>query len=268
MNFLKKIGGSSISKKIIINVVLLGLAWIVIIWGSKVYFNKYTHHGEGIEVPNLLNNNANDISALIGDKKLQYEILDSVYNPDLVEGTIIYQNPMPTDSTGLYVKADRTINLRVSKRSRLVSVPIVVSRSQRFAEAVLMTKGLRTKVKYVPSIEDQGSVISASYNGKAVAPGQKIPINSVIELTVGRRSQGDLIPVPNLTGLTISEAEARFEHDASLRLFPVCSGCETKSDSLKARIIRQTPVATDSSRIARGATITVFMSPSEDGMFD
>ena len=55
---------------------------------------------------------------------------------------------MPTDSSGLFVKSDRVIRVRVSKRSRLVLVPIVVSKSHRFAEAVLMTKGLRTRVNF------------------------------------------------------------------------------------------------------------------------
>lgn len=261
MGFFKKLGNFVISRKFIINFLLFGLVWFLIIWGGTTYFGFFTRHGESIHVPSLLNNNVKDIPKLMGDKDLKYEILDSIYNPDLVEGTIIYQNPMPTDSSGLYVKSDRVIRVRVSKRSRLVMVPIVVSKSHRFAEAVLMTKGLRTRVNFVPSNEDQGSVISQKFQGKSITSGQQVPINSIIELTVGKRTQGAMVSIPNLNGLTINEAEERFLGNSSLRLYAVYSGCETRSDSLSARVIRQTPVASDSSRIPEGSTITVFLSP-------
>lgn len=260
MRFLKKLGNFLISKKFIFNVLLIAVVWVIIIWSSISYFNSYTNHGESIEVPNLISNNSTDIPKLLAGRELKYEVLDSIYNPNLVEGTVIYQNPMATDSTGLKVKSDRTIKVRVSKRSRLVDIPIVVSKSQRFAEAVLMTKGLRTKTNFVPSNEDQGSVIKQKYKGKDVTKGTKVPINSVIELTVGKKTTGQLALVPNLFGLTIKEAEERFKSSQSLRLFTVCNNCETAQDSLSARVVRQTPVAADSSRVPEGSTITIFAS--------
>lgn len=250
-------------KKLILNIFLIGIAWVAIIFGSRAYFKSYTHHGEKVEVPNLLDNNMKDISTLIGDKKLQYEILDSIYNPDLVEGTVIYQNPMPTDSTGVMVKEGRIIKVRVSKRSRLVSVPFVVDKSERFAEAVLMSKSLRTKIKYVPRTEAQGAVIEQEFGGKPMTAGQQVPINSVILLTVGRRSGESTVSVPNLIGLTINEAQERFKSN-SLRLYSVCNDCVTASDSLNARVIRQTPVTGDSSRVPEGTTITIFASTKNE----
>lgn len=260
MQFLKKLGNFLISRKFIFNVILICIAWVIIIWSSISYFNSYTNHGESIEVPNLISNNATDIPQLLAGKNLQYEVLDSIYNPNLVEGTVIYQNPMATDSTGLKVKSDRTIKVRVSKRSRLVDVPIVISKSQRFAEAVLMTKGLRTKTNFVPSNEDQGSVIDQKYKGKTINKDQKLPINSVIELTVGKKTSGEMVLVPNLFGLTIKEAEDRLRGNQSLSLFTVCNNCVTAQDSLNARVVRQTPVAADSSEIPQGSTITIFAS--------
>ena len=262
MRFLKKIGNFLISKKFIINVGLVLVAWVVIIWGTMSYFESYTKFGEAIEVPNFLGNKVSDISGLLDGDKLTYEVLDSVYNPDIVEGTIIYQNPAPTDSSGLKVKSGRVIKLRVSKRSRLVSVPLVVSKSQRFAEALLMTQGLRTKIKYVPSNEDQGSVLRQRYKGRPVKTGQRIPINSVIELTVGKKTNGEMVVVPNLFGLTIKESEERLKGMNGLRLFSVCNACETKQDSLLAKVMKQTPVSGDSSKIPAGSTITIFASPN------
>lgn len=262
MRFFKRLGNFMISKKFIINFLLLCFVWVAIIFGGKMYFGVYTDHGKKVDVPNLLNNNVKDISTLIGERRLKYEVLDSIYNPNLIEGTVIYQNPMATDSTGLMVKYDRVIKVRVSKRSRLVAVPIVVSKSQRFAEAVLKSKGLRTRINLVPSREDQGSVIAQKIGGKEVVAGQQVPINTLVELVVGKRSTDDLVEIPNLAGLTINEAEQRFEQSSALKLHIICSDCYSKNDSLNAKIIRQTPVPSDSSLIPEGSTIIIFASPN------
>lgn len=263
MSFFKKLSNFFTSRKFIVNLLLFFVVWFAIVYGGKSYFDSYTHHGEEIVVPNLLNNNIKDVDVLIGDQPLRYEILDSIYNPDLLEGTIVYQNPMPTDSSGLTVKAGRTIRLRVTKQTRLVNVPIVVSKSERFAEGVLASKGLRTRIKHVPSREDQGSVISQTYNGKDVYPGQQVPINSIMELTVGKRGVGNMVTVPNLQGLTIKEAYDRL-NGTGLRPYLSCSQCLTESDSLNFVVIRQTPVAADSSQIPEGSPITIFAASSFD----
>jgi beta-lactam-binding protein with PASTA domain len=263
MLFFKKLGNFLISKRFIVNFLLIVLAWVAIIWGSITYFDSYTRFGEAIAVPNFIGNKINDLPRLINEEELKYEIIDSVYNPDLVEGTIIYQNPAPTDSSGISVKSGRLIKLRISKRSRLVTIPFVLSKSQRFAEALLGTQGLRTKLKYVPSTEDLGSVIRQRYKGKPVIEGQRVPINSVIELTIGRQSSGKMLKVPNLYGLTIKESEERLNGIEGLRLFTVCNDCETQQDSLIAKVAKQTPVAGDSNQVSEGSTITIFASPGK-----
>lgn len=258
MSFFKKLGNFLIGRTLWINVVLVLLFWVGLIWGTLNYFDSYTRKGEVVEVPTFLFNNISDASALIGSNDLKYEVIDSLYNPDLVEGTVVYQDPLPTDSTSVSVKKGRTVSLRVSKQTRLVEIPMVVSRSERFAKASLNAKGLRTKTNYVPSLEDQGSVISQKYKSQKVVKGMKVPINSVIQLDVGERSGVDLVLIPDLSGLTIKESEERFKRNRSLKLFTVCADCQTAQDSLMARVVRQTPVASDSSKAPVGSTITIF----------
>lgn len=259
MSFFKKVGNFFTSKLFLINIVLIILFWIGLIWGTLSYFESYTKKGEEVEVPNLITNNINDINTFLSGKDLKYEVIDSIYNPNLLEGTVVYQEPMATDSTGLKVKKSRTIKVRVSKKTRLVEIPYVISKSRRFAEASLTAKGLRTKTTFVPSIEDQGSVVDQKLNGKSVTKNQMTSINSVVELYVGERSGSELVLIPDLNGLTINEAENRLNSgENSLRLFAVCGTCENAQDSLSARIHNQTPVAGDSSKAPAGSTITVF----------
>ena len=71
-------------------------------------------------MPNLIGKNAKNVTALMGDLPLEVEILDSIYDPTKVEGTILEQDPMPTKKTDVYVKEGRKIRLRVSKRTQLI----------------------------------------------------------------------------------------------------------------------------------------------------
>lgn len=258
MSIIKKTVNFLTSKKFLINVIGIILFWVVLVWAVLHYFKNFSHFEEELVVPSLLENNINDVPLLLSNSSLRYEVIDSVYNPNLVEGTIIFQDPMPTDSTGLFVKSDRLIKLRVSKRTRLVEVPILTSKSRRFAEAALASRGLRSKITFVPSREDQGSVIQQLHKGEPVTPGLKLPINTQIELVIGEKSSNEMTLIPDLVGLTINEAELRLSATNMLRLFAVCGDCQNLQDSLSARIANQSPEAIDSAQISAGSTITVF----------
>ncbi len=120
MSFIHKLGGFITSRKLWINIGLILFAWVLIIWGSLKYFDSYTNHGQEIQVPVLLGNNLDDVPQLLTGLELRYEVIDSIYDPSLLEGTVVYQSPMPTDSTGMGVKEGRVIKVRVSKQTRLV----------------------------------------------------------------------------------------------------------------------------------------------------
>lgn len=258
MNFLKKIGRFFISKQFWINIGLIILFWVVLIWGMLSYLDSTTDHDTKIEVPTLISSNFKDIDVMLEGKDLNYIVLDSVYKPDLVEGTIIYQDPRPTDTTGQYVKNGRQIKLRVSKQTRFVDVPHL-SGDLAFVEGILVSRGLRSKISFVPSAEDVNAVITAKIDGVEIPEGgMRVPIRSVVQLTVGKSTGGQLVTVPNLNGLTIKEAQSRLKNMTSLNLFITCADCLTKADSLSARINSQTPIAEEGSQVPVGSTITAF----------
>lgn len=263
MTFVQKLGNFIVSKAFLMSLVLIILFWIVLILGSILSFDSFTNHGQKIKVPVLVSEdrtelvNVSQLEKLLSGKELGYEVLDSIYNPDLIKGTIIYQDPLPTEINGQYVKSGRVIKVRVSKRTRDVSVPKLVNKSQRYAESILSIVGLRFKAKYVPS-DANGAVISMYYKGNPVKAGQKLPINSVLELTIGKKSGGALINVPNLNGLTISEAKQRLIDSSSFNLYVACTECLTAADSAIAKINAQNPVAGEGSMAPEGSTITAF----------
>lgn len=258
MNLLKKIGNFVWSKSFLINFASLILLYILLFWGLDSCLSSTTNHGEKIEVPNMVGKNSNDAKSLLAGTELNYAVLDSIYKPELVSGTIIEQDPESTDSSMVYVKRGRTIKLRVSKRTMLVEMPEVVDKSQRFAEGVLRNREFRYSIEYKPSREAHGAVIAQLYKGKDIAKGTKLPIGSRIKLIVGRNEAGIPLELPNLYGLTIVEAKERVNNMLNMEFFVgSCTGCVTSADSSVARIFTQSPEYDEGAIVASGGSITV-----------
>jgi hypothetical protein len=258
MQLLKKIGSFVWSRSFLINFGALIVVYILIYVILNVVLDSSTNYGQKIKVPNLIGKNANNIDAMIGDAPLKVEVLDSIYDPKKIEGTILEQDPMPTDSSDIYVKENRVIRVRVSKRTQLVEMPDLVNKSQRFAETVLRNRNFKYRLEYKPSLEANGAVIAQAYRGRPIAPGAKIPIGSTIKVTVGRNEAGVPLPLPNLYGLSIVEAKERVDGMMNMELLIVCPDCETKSDTLSARVKSQSPEWVEDAVVASGGTITIY----------
>jgi beta-lactam-binding protein with PASTA domain len=241
MAFLKRLKQFVFSKQFLKISGIIALIYIVVIGSTVFYLDSYTNHGEKIPVPNLVGQNVNNISTLLEEKGLKYEIVDHLYKPKLAEGTIIDQDPEVSEKSRISVKRDRIIRLRVSKRSQLVEMPSLIDKSERFASTILKNRGFRIKVSYKNTPEAHGAVIEQRFKGTRIKEGTKIPIGSIILLIVGRYEGGQPIPVINLYGLTISEAIERLASLRGITFFPVCQDCKTAADSLSARIGSQTP---------------------------
>jgi beta-lactam-binding protein with PASTA domain len=241
MAFLNRIKQFVFSKQFLKTTGIIALIYIVVVGGTIFYLDSYTNHGEKIPVPNLVGQNVNNISALLEEKGLKFEIVDQVYKPKLAEGTIIDQDPEVSEKSKIFVKQDRIIRVRVSKRSQLVEMPSLIDKSERFAATILKNRGLRLKVTYKNTPESHGAVIEQRFKGARIKEGTKIPIGSTVLLIVGRYEGGQPIPVINLYGLTISEARERLASMPGITFFPVCQECKTAADSLVARIGSQTP---------------------------
>ncbi|MEZ4891091.1 MAG: PASTA domain-containing protein [Crocinitomicaceae bacterium] len=49
---------------------------------------------------------------LMEELGLEYEVSESVYDPSKPEGTILFQDPLPTSKSKLAVKSGRTIRIK------------------------------------------------------------------------------------------------------------------------------------------------------------
>ena len=197
--------------------------------------------------------------------ELSVEVLDSIYDPTKVEGTILEQDPVATSVSSVFVKAGRSVKVRVSKRTQLVEMPSLVDRSQRFAEGILNNREFRYKIEYVPSREAHGAVLEQLYREKPILPGTKIPIGSRILLKIGQDASGVPLTMPNLFGLTIQEAKERVGNMSNMEFFVVCPDCIVAADSSMARVTSQSPEYTEGAVVLSGTTISVFATKNFSG---
>ena len=205
------------------------LAFVLLLFiGLSIFLGSYTRPGQTFDVPDFVGDKVNiqDIDLYLKDIPLQYEVVETVFRTDLPEGTVFFQQPGPTAITGMQVKKNRSIKLRVSTRSKMVEMPDLAGKaSLRFAEQKLVNRGLKVTIEYVYIAEGKNQVLEQKFNGKRIEPGTIVPFGAKIVLVVSKGKGDAEIELPNMIGLTICEARQRLESVNVVASF-VCIDCE------------------------------------------
>jgi beta-lactam-binding protein with PASTA domain len=163
---------------------LLAMAVVVLLFCLGVYYglNLYTHHGEGIVVPELKGMRFQKAYLLLEEKGLDIVVSDSGYNKAMPAECILAQTP----GHGQKVKRGHTIYVTVnSPLSPTFAIPDIVDNSSlREAEAKLMALGFRLMpVQRVAGEKDW--VYGILCRGRRISNGDRIPIDHPLTLMVG-----------------------------------------------------------------------------------
>ena len=163
---------------------LAGMAVFIVLvcFGVKYGLEWYTHHGEGIEVPNLENMLYANAHTLLDQKGLNIMVTDSGYNKKLPANCVLAQNPGP----GTLVKSGHTIYVTVnSPSSPAFAIPDLVDNSSyREAEAKLAAMGFKLlPPKLVPGEKDW--VYGILSRGRRVSTGDMISTDTPLTLMIG-----------------------------------------------------------------------------------
>ena len=260
---MKKFFRFFISKQFFLNIGAILLVWVVIVFGESWYLKSHTNFSEQIEVPAFYKIHIDDLDEFVAGKGINYVIQDSVFLDGWPKGTVCWQYPLPTDSSGMFVKSNREILLSVVPLNpQMIKMPDVVDMSQRMAESSLDALGFRTKVSYQPASEGKGFVLKQMYKGNEIKPGMAVPKGTRVELVVAQGNNGAATSLPNLVGLTILEAKERL-NNLTLSLFPDCATCESEEDYKNAIITDQNPRGGEGVSVTAGSTITVWATKGE-----
>lgn len=199
-----------------------------------------THHGESLNVPSVTGKNVDSAVQLLEKQGFDVVITDSLYNDSLALNTVKKQLP-EADAT---VKVNRTVFLNVNPTTLpMVEMPKLDGLSFRFALDKLNKNNLKLgDTTYRPSFM-KGSILEQNYKGSKIVAGTKVRWGSTIDLVIGGGLEAEKIPVPDLSGMTVSDARNILKDKGILLAAILTSGNVT--DTANAFIFRQNPGAFD-----------------------
>ncbi|MDR1729653.1 MAG: PASTA domain-containing protein [Prevotellaceae bacterium] len=239
-----------------ISLVVAALLLSGLFFGSLRWLDDYTNHGKEIIVPDLHGLDEEEAEKVLTDKKLAYEIIDSIFVKGEKAGAVIEQTP----EAGSPVKEDRKIYLTINARSpRQVVLPDLRDVSLRQAEAIITSIGLKAgEYEYVPS-EYKDLVQDVKYNGEIAKPGARITDGATITLLVGKGLSDETTVVVSLRGLTLEQAIDQ-AHAASLNIGAALYDVEPQNEKEKAQyfVYKQEPVT--GSEVSLGQAIKLFFT--------
>lgn len=170
------------------NLLAMLLVVVGLCFGVKYGLEWYTHHGEGIEVPKLVNMTSKNARLLLAESGLELQVNDSGYNKRLPADCILAQSPGP----GMKVKPGHIIYVTVnSPSSPTFAIPDVIDNSSyREAEAKLMALGF----KLLPPkriVGERDWVYGILSRGRRLNTGEHVSIDTPLTLLIGNGQFGD-----------------------------------------------------------------------------
>ena len=238
---------------------LIALGLILLV--AFIFFQSLgwlTHHGESLKVPNVIGKNVDSATNLLENQGFDVVITDSLYTDSVALNMVKKQLPDPNAT----VKVNRTVFLNVNPTTLpMVEMPKLEGLSFRFAADNLAKNHLKLgDTSYRPDFM-KGSILEQRYKGSEIKPGTPIKWGSSIDLIIGGGLVARKIPVPDLSGLTVSDAKNVLADKGILLAAILTSG--TVTDTANAFIFRQNPSALNSdytpSYIQPGQTMDIWI---------
>lgn len=187
----KEFFGKFKSKYLWGNLLAMALTVVLLCVGVKFGLDIYTHHGEGVPVPNLTGMTFNNAAHLLDSNGLRIVVSDSGYNKRLPADCILAQSP----GEGTSVKKGHTIYVTVnSPSSPTVTIPDIIDNSSvREATAKLTALGFKLlEPKVVTGEKDW--VYGILCRGRRVSAGDRVSIDLPLSLMIGNGEYEDIGP--------------------------------------------------------------------------
>jgi beta-lactam-binding protein with PASTA domain len=227
-----------------------------------LFFNSLdwiTHHDENIKVPPVVGRNINDATQLLQSQGFDVEVQDSVYIDTAAKASVVRQSP----EADAIVKKNRTIYLTINRAvAPLIDMPDLRGFSLQSAEMYLKSIGLKLgDTSYRPDIA-RNSVLEQRFKNTILLPGTKISMGSPISLILGDGIGNALMNVPDLTGMTLTDARS-YLRSLNLEVGAVVPDADVQ-DRNNAYVYHQNPAIQSpggqQNKIHPGQTIDVYLS--------
>ncbi len=243
-----------ISRRFLINLTIVFFLSLLITCGGYKALDLYTNHGETITVPNLAELTIEEAEELLAQQNLRCKIHDSSFVVDQPPLTIISQNPKALSK----VKEDRQIYITInSVNPPKVDMPDLKDVSLEQAKLILESRGLFAgTLTYKPGL-GRNTVLSTTFDEAPIKPGDKVFKGSKIGLILANGYGTAEVEVPDLYGLTLSEAEFLLQS-----VYLNAGGVnydEEVTDESTAQIYKQIPQSLPDVMLNYGESIDIFL---------
>ncbi len=166
-----------------VNIVMMVLIIVAVPVGALYMLDSFTHHGEKIEVPNVLGKSLYDAETMLKDRGLVALVVDSMYDKSAPRGSVLEQSP----KSGYEVKGGRMVYLTVNlKGEPMAQVPDVVGHgSLREAVALLQSLGFKLTAHKPVLGRPKDLVLGVKQGTRDVHAGETIPRDRPLTLVIG-----------------------------------------------------------------------------------
>ena len=218
--------------------------------------DSLTRHNETIRVPQVSGRTLADATSVLKKEGFEVAVLDSVYIDTLQPLAVVKQSPESEE----LVKVHRTIYLTVNRaQPPLIEMPDLRGFSFRSAQLYLESLGLKVgDTSYTPDIA-RNAVKDQLFNGRTIEPGTKIPMSSAIDFVLGNGLGETQLAVPDLVGLTVSQAREYLSGDNVGVGVIITTGIV--ADTANAYIVKQNPAPT--TQLPSGETVHNRIRPGQ-----
>ena len=191
---------------------LLAMTLVIVglCFGVKYGLAIYTHHGEGIALPNLRGMSYAKAIEMMEEQGIYVVANDTGYNKKMEAGCVLMQTP----GAGTKVKEGRTIFVTInSTSSPAVKIPDIIDNSSfREAQAKLTALGFRLlEPKVIDGERDW--VYDVQAGGRSLQQGDIVPIETPLTLVIGNGMIGEeseedmMLDMPDSTDLETDDFE-------------------------------------------------------------
>lgn len=175
--------GKFVSRYLLGHLLAMVLVVVLLCVGIMYGLSAYTHHGEGVEIPDLYGMNYTDAISLLSSKGIRVVSNDTGYNQRMEADCILLQMP----GAGTKVKEGRTVYVTInSNSSPKIRIPDVIDNcSYREAQARLTAVGFSLlEPKVVDGERDWVYGIRAG--NRNLQAGDAVSIETPLTLVIGR----------------------------------------------------------------------------------
>ncbi|HEY0274404.1 MAG TPA: PASTA domain-containing protein [Chitinophaga sp.] len=221
-----------------------------------------THHGKTIIVPDVRGKNLKEASDILSKAGFEATVRDSIY-ADTIPALAVYDQ---APQGGAVEKVGRTVYLTINKTvAPMVQMPELVGLTFRSAQMTLESRRLKVgDTSYQPDFATN-TVLKQMLAGKQIKAGTEVPEGSAISLVLSSGTGNTENPVPDLTGLSFSEARDALAA-SNLGIGTVLTMGEIP-DTSAAFVVRQSPTRVnaqgDINTVRAGETIDLWLSATK-----